>query len=113
MNTDKDKGATQMGSFPSIRVHLRPRTNTETRRLHAPGIHRDWQRPGEQPEERLPAHSQGQDHDLHRSIRLGEIVDRVRHVGDGGPAPALRSSATFCPSTLSPTPTRSKTLPCR
>ena len=36
------------------------------------------------------ADSQAQDHDLHRRLGLGEIVDRVRHDRDGGAAPALR-----------------------
>ena len=47
-------------------------------------------RPREQPQGRLAAHPEAPDHDLHRRLGLGQVVDRLRHDRDRGPAPALR-----------------------
>ena len=53
-------------------------------------VHRDPRRPREQPPGRLAAHPEAPDHDLHRRLGLGEVVDRLRHDRDRGAAPALR-----------------------
>ena len=53
-------------------------------------VHRDPRRAREQPQGRLAAHPQAQDHDLHRRVGSGQVVDRVRHHRHRSAAPAER-----------------------